>query len=180
MKHEVVVLNRLANEESAPLPETLVKLCVIGGLEHPCGVAVLLDDGIAVTEWGNSQVSVFTDQAPKGQGLVRTRSTQSADYKKVFCFDTAILNPRAIAMDMQGCLVVTGYAKNKLAVFPELTSSRGSGGQQVYLQGSNEVDLASSRFGIQLPMAVAVNPEDGHLFIASSYTGHVLEMKSRY
>ena len=159
--HDRLVLLRRTPTLDADLPETLVVEDEIRqGLHRPCGLAVLPDDGIAVTEWAKSRVTVFEPVAP---------------FAKRFSFSTFCDNPRAIAVDMKGCIVVSDYNNATLKVYERFAEGFHAGGIEVDGLKCDTVEL-SNLASVVNPMAVAINPEDGHLFVASSQDGVVVEI----
>jgi len=134
-----------------------VEEAVVVGLNHPCGIAVLPDDSFGVTEWSLSRISIFSPEgAPR------------------FKFSCPCQNPRAIAVDLNGSIVISDYSKGKVHVFQKLADNFDALGEDVssHLPApfSKALDLMES------PMAVAINPENGHLFVASSANGTLVEI----
>ena len=78
----------------------------LGMLHLPWGVAVNDRDEIAVTEWGNNRVSVFSSDGTHLRSFGREGNNNSE-----------LQFPRGIAFDRHGNIVVTDSANNRVQVF---------------------------------------------------------------
>eukprot|EP00658_Telonema_sp_P-2_P072997 TRINITY_DN62069_c0_g2_i2.p1 TRINITY_DN62069_c0_g2~~TRINITY_DN62069_c0_g2_i2.p1 ORF type:complete len:237 (-),score=27.85 TRINITY_DN62069_c0_g2_i2:76-786(-) len=81
-------------------PEALVENLVIQGFHRPCGLALLAENQMAVTEWGKTRVSICILEG-----------------QPVFSFDPGCDCPRGICLDFGHNLLVTDYNGNSLRVF---------------------------------------------------------------
>jgi len=160
LNHRVVIFRRdILNHCSNAvfLSEMLVETVVISNLHNPCGVAVLPDGSFGVTEWAKSQVTVFSPD-----GIPR------------FCFACPCKNPRAMAVDMNGQICVSDYDGGTVKVFVKIADDFDAAGSEVPVPEPNTCTLKN----VEHPMAVAINPDNGHLFVADSENGCIVELTS--
>lgn len=156
INHRVVIFKREVNvDHFHALSERLVETIVVRNLNHPCGVAVLPDNSFGVTEWGQSRVTVF-----------------SQDGEPRFRFACPCDNPRAIAVDMNGQVCISSYDGGTLQVFQKFADNFDAAGNSVQAPKPNTCKLSR----VTCPMAVAINPDNGHLFVADSKNGRIVEL----
>ena len=115
---KVIAGNKGANVRDSPLETQVQTRCLrsvlsfgqkgksVGMLHGPCGLAVNGHDEIAVTEYSNHRVSVFSSDGTHLRSFGR-EGNNNAEFKF----------PRGIAFDRHGNIVVTDSANKRVQVF---------------------------------------------------------------